>query len=121
MRARPLFALASALALVACSHATTTAPAGQNDENAAARTATRPVIAALRTHDAKVSIVGGRAGTELRVVVRKDDGTVLADGATLEELRTKDPETWEAVTSALANKGSFFDATYAPAPPPKPF
>lgn len=81
----------------------------------------RPVLAALRTHDAKVSIVGGRGGDDLRVVVKKDDGTVLADAVTLDELRAKDPETWQVVTSALARKdGTYVDATYTAPPDPKP-
>lgn len=70
-----------------------------------------PVIAALKTHDGKVSIVGG--GKDLRVRVTKDDGSVVADNATLDELRTKDPETWMLVKSSVAQgEGTFLDATF---------
>ena len=75
------------------------------------RSAPGVVIAQLVTHDSKVSILGsssrGRGGGDgdLRVVVRKADGTLVADGITLAELRTKDPDAYEIVTS------SYVDAT----------
>ena len=76
-----------------------------------------PLIAALKTHDGKVSIVGG--GPELRVHVTKDDGTVVADDATLDELRTKDPDTWMLVKSSVAKTdGTFLDATFVETPAP---
>ena len=76
-----------------------------------------PVIAALKTHDGKISIVGG--GKDLRVNVTKDDGTVVADNASLDELRTKDPETWMLLKSSLAqNSGTFIDATFHETPAP---
>lgn len=68
-------------------------------------TAQGVTIAQLVTHDSKVAILGGRGGGELRVVVRKTDGTLVADGVTLSELRTRDPEIYEVVTS------SYVDAT----------
>ena len=75
-----------------------------------------PIIAALKTHDGKVSI---RGGGELRVVVTKDDGTVVADNVSLDELRTKDPESWMLVKSAVAQgDGTYLDATFTAAPAP---
>jgi hypothetical protein len=63
----------------------------------------------LKTHDGKVAI---RGGGELRVVVTKDDGRVVADNVTLDELRTRDPETWMLVNSSLAQgDGTYLDAT----------
>lgn len=77
----------------------------------------RPVIAALKTHDGKVSIIGG--GDDLRVHVTKDDGTVVADGATLDELRVRDPETWMLVKSSVAQgDGTYLDATFTETPAP---
>ncbi len=58
------------------------------------------VIAQIVTHDAKVALVGG--GRDLRVVVRKLDGTMVADGVTLADLRARDPELYMVVTSAFA-------------------
>lgn len=99
--------------VLACSNGA--GPPTQNEEPATpAPGRTHPVvIGALQTHDAKVSILGGHAGRELRVVVRKHDGTLVADDATLDELRVLDPETWRVVTSAVAQgDGTFLDATY---------
>lgn len=78
------------------------------------------MIAALKTHDGKVSITGGG---DLRVMVTKDDGTVIADNATLDEVRTKDPETWMLVKSAVAKNGgttggTYLDATFVATPAP---
>jgi hypothetical protein len=70
------------------------------------------VIAKLATHDASVQILG-RAGKEdeLRVVVRKLDGTLVADGVTLDALRATDPTLHALVTSAVASRsGDFVDA-----------
>lgn len=76
-----------------------------------------PVIAALKTHDGKVLIVGG--GKDLRVDVTKDDGTVVADNTSLDELRTKDPETWMLVKSSVAQTdGTYLDATFVETPAP---
>ncbi len=72
-----------------------------------------PVIATVVTRDAKVAIVGG--GAELRVVVRKSDGVLVADGLTLAELRAHDPFLSVVVESAVAGAGagsdSYVDAT----------
>jgi hypothetical protein len=100
------------LSLVACggSSATSSAPPAPQQRSA-------PVIAALKTHDGKVSIVGG--GKDLRVDVTKDDGTVVAADATLDELRTKDPETWMLVKSSVAQgDGTYIDATFVEAAAP---
>ena len=75
------------------------------------------MIAALKTHDGKISIVGG--GQDLRVDVTKDDGTVVASNATLDELRTKDPESWMLVKSSVAQgDGTYLDATFVHTPGP---
>jgi len=75
------------------------------------------VIAALKTHDGKISLVGG--GKDLRVNVTRDDGSVVAENASLDELRTKDPETWMLVKSSVAaNDGTFVDATFVETPAP---
>ena len=69
-------------------------------------------IGTIVTHDHKVSILG-RQG-DLRVVVRKLDGTMVADGLSLDELRAENPEIHQIVTSAVASgkaKGTFIDAT----------
>lgn len=65
------------------------------------------VIATLVTHDAKVKLLSS-AGGELRVVVRRLDGTLVADGIPLAQLRTQDPELYSVVTSARAG---YIDAT----------
>jgi hypothetical protein len=60
-----------------------------------------------------------RGGGDIRVVVTKDDGTVVADNVTLDELRTKDPESWMLVKSAVAkNEGEYLDATLTSEPAP---
>lgn len=97
-----------ALLLVGCAGSATT--------TTTTTTTSAPVIAALKTHDGKVSIVGG--GSALRVSVTKDDGTVVATGATLDELRARDPETWMLVTSSVAANGAYLDATFTETPAP---
>ena len=102
------------LGLIACGGSTATTSG--NSSSTSARSGP-PVIAALKTHDGKVKIVGG--GRDLRVDVVRDDGTVVADDATLDELRTKDPETWMLVKSSVAQTdGTFLDATYVETPAP---
>jgi hypothetical protein len=101
------------LSLAACGGST--APSTGSAETVTVHSA--PVIAALKTHDGKVSIVGG--GKDLRIHVTKDDGTVVADNASLDELRTKDPETWMLVKSSVAQSdGTFIDATFVETPAP---
>ncbi len=69
-----------------------------------------PVIATVVTRDAKVAVVGG--GAELRVVVRKQDGTLLADGLTANVLRNEDPFLSVVVESAVAGAGAgYVDAS----------
>jgi len=77
-------------------------------------TARGVVIASVITHDAKVAILGG--GAELRVVVRKLDGTLVADGVTLDALRVQDPALYVLVTSAYASSDGhvYVDATLGP-------
>jgi hypothetical protein len=106
--------LLSLLVCAACggSTATTTSSTSTSPQKSG-----RPVIAALKTHDGKISIVGG--GSDLRVNVTKDDGTVLANDATLDELRAKDPETWMLVKSSVAQgDGTYLDATFTESPAP---
>lgn len=82
--------------------------------------ATGPVIAKLATNSKKVDIIGGssRSGAqqenEVRVVVRNNEGTILADGLTLPELRRFDPLLGVMVTDAVASNsgtGTYVDAT----------
>lgn len=72
-----------------------------------------PVIATLATRDEKISIVGrGADARDLRVVVRKHDGTIVADNVTIDELETRDPAAWALVKSATVGLGgSYLDAT----------
>lgn len=113
--ASPLFVLC--LCVVACGGSTATTTSSTSSRTSPESKRSAPVIAALKTHDGKVSIVG--AGKELRIHVAKDDGTVIADDATLDELRTKDPETWMLVKSSVAQSdGTFLDATFVEAPTP---
>lgn len=101
------------LCLAACGGTTSTT----SSSSSTTTVHSAPVIAALKTHDGKVSIVGG--GKDLRIDVTKDDGTVIADNATLDELRTKDPETWMLVKSSVAQSdGTFIDATFVESPAP---
>lgn len=102
------------LSLAACGGSSAT----NAEPTATTTTRSAPVIAALKTHDGKVSIVTS-GGKDLRVHVTKDDGTVVADNATLDELRTKDPETWMLVKSSVAqSEGTFIDATFVESPAP---
>jgi hypothetical protein len=78
-----------------------------NTPAASANLAGKVVIARLVTHDSKVAILGGG---ELRVAIEKMDGTLVADGLTLSELRTQDPEVYQVVTSSFAGSG-YVDAT----------
>ncbi|HEY8080373.1 MAG TPA: hypothetical protein VIF62_39860 [Labilithrix sp.] len=116
-------ALAPSVLLAACSSGSSTAPGETPPANVAAQTnilddahgaeaQTRgPVIATVVTRDAKVAVVGG--GAELRFVVRKQDGTLVADGLTSRELHEKDPFLSIVVESAVAGAGggSYVDAT----------
>jgi hypothetical protein len=86
------------------------APAGQAESHA-----TGKVIATLVTHDATVSILS--RGGDLRVVIRRSDGVLVADGITIDELRTTDPGFHAIVTNAVASRSQgsgapFIDATY---------
>jgi hypothetical protein len=84
-----------------------TAPPPAQSESEAERK--RVVIAAFVTRDMKVSIL---AGKEMRVVVRKTDGTLVADGITLSELAARDPELHAIVRNAVVSNtpGTFIDA-----------
>ncbi len=80
-------------------------------DTAAPSQASGVVIAQIVTHDSKVAILGRAGGRDLRVVVRKMDGTIVADGVSLDELRARDPELYMVVTSAFASSTSYVDAT----------
>ena len=70
------------------------------------------VIAQVVTHDARIAILGG--SKEVRVAVRRLDGTLVADGLTLAELRVQQPEIYVVVTSAFASadgQSTYVDAT----------
>lgn len=102
--------LSVAMGMSACSQ--TAAPAADVTPTPALRVAGRPVIATLVTHDSKAAILGGN-GKDLRVVVRSANGANSAsgaDGVTLDELRARDPELYEIVTSSFAANG-YVDAT----------
>lgn len=97
------------LATVACTH-----PAGEPTPTMASSSiepvaqSTGKVIATLVTHDAKVSILSGE-----RVIVRKIDGTIVADGIRIDELRAIDPLLDVLVRNAVASNGggTYIDAT----------
>ena len=69
----------------------------------------RREIAAFVTRDVKITIV---SGADLRVVVRKLDGTLVADMLTLDELAERHPELDAVVRSAVASNasGTYLDA-----------
>lgn len=114
-----VFAFALGLVAAACSQST--GAAGDAPPPSSAATSAAPaapggargvVIGHVVTHDARVSIVG--RGGELAVVLRKVDGTLVADGIGLDELRARDPVLHTIVTSALASgegDGAYVDAT----------
>jgi hypothetical protein len=102
--ARILVCLVAPTFCVACSQA-----GGPAVEAAPAAQTHGVVIAQIVTHDSKVAILGG--GGDLRVVVRKTDGTMVADGISVAELRARDPEIYMVVTSSFASKDGYVDAT----------
>jgi hypothetical protein len=98
----PLPILASlSLAGAGCAQAT---GAADGEPVLAASTTKGVVIAQLVTHDANVAIVGNGGGSgDLRVVIRKLDGTMVADGIGLADLQTRDPELYDLVTSSYVD------------------
>jgi hypothetical protein len=112
-------ALLGGLFLVSCTHPAPSETTSRTSEPVT--TTGRPVVATFETHDAKISILGGAAGADepLRVVVRNQEGTILADGITVDELRRTDPLLGALVTTAVAHngaksselKGTYVDAT----------
>lgn len=98
---RALFLLGFSVLLTSCSHATPT--------EAPAPAAPKVAIATIKTRDGKVTLLGG--GPDLRVMLRDVDGNVVADDASLDELRTRDPAAWIVVTRALAQNGTYLDAS----------
>lgn len=95
----------------ACSHSETeSVPATASSVNDVApptigepvARSTGKVIATVVTNNAKVSILSGQ-----RVVVRKTDGTIVADGISVDELAAVDPMLHVLVRSAVAsNEGA---------------
>jgi hypothetical protein len=73
------------------------------------------VIATVVTHDTKVSILGRGVGRdELRVIVQKTDGALIADGISIDDLRRTNPTLHTLVTQAIAT-GPSGDRTYVDA------
>jgi hypothetical protein len=113
MRFTLFFALS--LLAVACTHAPPTeGTGGQSTASAAGPSAPvtpatmtsrtkGTVIAVLETRDRKVSVLG--TGGDVRIVVRQGDGAILADGITVDELRTLDPALHELMSTAVAGAG----------------
>jgi len=126
---RPAWFLSSLVCLVlGCAHSTAASDA---PPAASASTPTEPpavpgdesraggkVIGTFVTHDAKVSVLSSEGSGELRVVLRKSDGQLVADGIPLSELEARDPLLHEIVTSAVASnrRGTYLDATLVPPP-----
>lgn len=123
-RARSVFSVARlasvACLLTGCAHSTessdasspasaaTNEPASTEEPRASGK-----AIGAIVTHDAKVTILSRAHGDDLRVVVRKNDGQLVADGIALSELQTRDPLLHAIVKSAVASNGggTYLDAT----------
>jgi hypothetical protein len=103
-----LFALTT-VGLVACTHPT--GSTGDSPPPSAATESTeapaapsqaggRP-LATVVTKDARVTILS-TGSEDLRFVVRKTDGSMVADGITSDELQKTDPILHSIVTSAVA-------------------
>jgi hypothetical protein len=76
-------------------------------------------LGTIVTHDARVSIIS--CGGDIRLVVRKSDGALVADGISIDELRNHDPMLHAIVTNAVAsNGGTYLDATLTAQPPLEP-
>lgn len=113
--------LASVACLLgACAHSTESSDASSpassaTNEPASAEASRAPgrAIGAVVTHDAKVTILSREHGDDLRVVVRRNDGQIVADGIALSELQTRDPLLHAIVKSAVASNGdgTYLDAT----------
>jgi hypothetical protein len=87
------------------------APVAEEPSRAAGRA---PAIATIVTHDARVTLLGGRGGSDdLRFVVRNADGALIADGIDAEQLRTSNPALHAIVMSSVAarGRGTYIDAT----------
>ncbi|MBX3191247.1 MAG: hypothetical protein KF819_29890 [Labilithrix sp.] len=120
-----MFALVCALPLASCSPSAGTTGEAQppasalavGDQVAPAKTE-GVVLGKIVTQDAKVSIVGGRR--DLRIVIHRHDGALVADGLSLAELRAREPALYVLVTSAVAGvsgeadakRASYVDATF---------
>ena len=117
------FSAASLALLGACAHSTGSSDAPPPASAAAASEPAEPtgaaseaggkVIATFVTHDSRVSILSRAEQDDLRVVVRKRDGQLVADGISIDELQTRDPLLHAIVKSAVASngKGTYLDAT----------
>jgi hypothetical protein len=121
LRALPAFALIAVASLAGCTRSASpseaseqappeSSPAAPTTPAAVEARTKGAVIATIATRDAKVSIVSGRHD-ELRVILRRTDGTLVADGISLDELRAMDPTLDAIVTSAVASRGAYVDAT----------
>ena len=106
----------SLVALAACTGASPSSTYGPAASSAPAQGA--PALAALQTRDRIVHLYGAPRGARtegaLVVSVHDDEGRLIADGLSLEELRTLDPFLYEACTSAVARSaespGRYLDA-----------
>jgi hypothetical protein len=94
------------VALVACSTAPVSSGEAPPPQAAGAAETRGVVLGRIATRSAAVTMLGGRK--DLRFVVRNDDGVVVADGVALEAL---EPELRVLVTSAVAERGTYLDAT----------
>ena len=106
----------SLLAFAACTGASPSSTYGPAASSAPAQGA--PALAALQTRDRIVHLYGASHGARnegaLVVTVHDDEGRLIADGLSLDELRTLDPFLYEACTSAVArgteSPGRYLDA-----------
>lgn len=116
LRTRALWALP----LAACTHA---APGGgdPSDRAPSSAPAASPAAAGAKkgiaighvlTHDAKLTLLA--LGGDVRVTVRSLDGALVAEALTLDELRARDPEAHRVCSAAVAQRGTFLDATLYP-------
>ncbi len=118
------FSAAVSLSLLgACAHSTGSSDAPPPASAAATSEPVNPtsttsqaggkVIATFVTHDSRVSILSRAGHDDLRVVVRKSDGQLVADGISIDELQTRDPLLHAILESAVASngKGTYLDAT----------
>jgi hypothetical protein len=94
------------IALIACSTAPVSSGEAEPPQGAGVAETRSVVLGRIATRSATVTMLGG--GKDLRFVVRDAEGVVVADGVALEAL---EPELRALVTSAVAERGTYLDAT----------